>query len=77
MYKRVRDLREDHDFTQQYVADILCVARSTYRDYEIGKINIPNTVLVKLADFYDTTTDYLLERTDDPSPCKSAAQKKR
>lgn len=61
---RVRDLREDNDFTQQQIADFLHITQATYSDYESGKINIPLEALCKLADFYHTTADYLLGRTD-------------
>lgn len=68
MYKRIRDLREDHDLKQITVANILQITQSTYSKYERGAREIPLASLIKLADFYDTTTDYLLGRIDNPAP---------
>ena len=70
MRERIRNLREDKDLSQKQVADLLCVAQTTYSDYELGKINIPIEALKKLALFYDTSIDYLLELTDTPAPYK-------
>lgn len=66
-FLRIRALREDHDKTQQEIADFLNMHRSVYRRYEKGLREIPVWALVKLADYYQTSTDYLLGRTDDPS----------
>lgn len=66
--KRLRDMREDGDLTQQTVADILNMHRSVYRRYESGQRETPAWVVVKLADYYHVSTDYLLGRTDDPTP---------
>lgn len=66
--KRIRDLREDADKTQQYIADYLNMHRSVYRRYEGGQRETPAWVVMKLADFYHVSTDYLLGRTDDPTP---------
>ncbi len=63
-YKRIRDLREDHDMTQRQVATILEITQPQYFRYEQGYRDIPTDLLIKLADLYDTTTDYILERTD-------------
>lgn len=68
MHKRLRDLREDRDWSQRELAVKLNVAQTTYSDYELGKLNIPIEVLVKLAEIYNTSIDYLLELTDNPSP---------
>ena len=62
--KRLRDLREDGDLTQQTVADILNMHRSVYRRYESGQRETPAWVVVKLADYYHVSTDYLLGRSD-------------
>ncbi|WP_050697113.1 helix-turn-helix domain-containing protein [Anaeromassilibacillus senegalensis] len=70
MYKRIRELREDNDLGQKELADYLQVHQTTYSDYELGNLNIPNAALVKLAEYYGTSTDYLLELTDDPRPYK-------
>ena len=64
MYKRIRDLREDRDLSQKQVAQMLGMSQTGYSKYETGENDIPTIVLIKLADFYGTTTDYLLERTD-------------
>ena len=65
MYKRIRDLREDKDLTQKQVAAMLGMSQTGYSKYETGENDIPTQILIKLADFYKTTTDYILERTDD------------
>ena len=64
MYRRIRDLREDRDLTQKQVAQMLGMSQTGYSKYETGENDIPTVVLIKLADFYQTSTDYLLERTD-------------
>lgn len=66
--ERIRNLRIDHDLSQQEMADMLHVSQSVYCDYELGKIGYPLEVIIKLADFYGTSTDYLLERTDEMRP---------
>lgn len=71
MYKRLRDLREDHDQKQETIAHYLHVTQATYSRYENGLVDIPTEVLIKLARFYQTSTDYLLGLTDDPTPRKS------
>lgn len=58
--KRIRELREDHDLTQQQLADILHVSQSTYSSYELGLYSIPVQAVVALAAFYQTSTDDLL-----------------
>ena len=66
MYKRIRDLREDHDIKQQDIADYLKCTQSCYSLYENGQRDIPTDVLIKLADYYNVSIDYLLGRTDNP-----------
>lgn len=68
MYDRIRALREDQDLTQAQIASYLSVHQTTYSDYEIGKLNVPVQVLEKLADFYETSIDYLVNRTDVRKP---------
>ena len=63
-YPRIRNLREDNDLSQIEVAKYLNVAQRTYSNYETGGRNIPVQIVVKLAKFYNTTTDYLLGLTD-------------
>ena len=67
-YPRLRDLREDHDLTQTQVAKLLNMSQTGYSKYETGENDIPTQVLLKLADFYGTSVDYLLGRTDEPRP---------
>ncbi len=66
-YKRVRDLREDHDMSQRKVAEHLHMAQSQYWLYERGYRDLPTDILIALADLYNTSTDYILGRTDDPA----------
>lgn len=67
-YKRIRELREDHDMTQQQVADLLSMKQPQYNRYERGFRDIPSDILIALADLYNTSTDYILERTDINKP---------
>ena len=62
--KRLKDLREDNDLTQQDIANYLEITRQQYSLYEIGKRTIPIDLLDKLANFYHTSTDYILNRTN-------------
>ena len=68
MLQRLKDFREDKDISQKKMAEILNVAQTTYSDYELGKINIPLNTLKKLALFFDTSIDYLLDLTDVSKP---------
>jgi len=68
MYIRIRNLREDKDYTQARMAAYLNIHQTTYSDYEIGKTNIPIQVLAKIADLFGTSIDYLIERTDHKKP---------
>ena len=69
MYRnRLRDLREDRDLKQAALADYLQIHQTTYSDYELGKLNVPINVLHALADYYDTSIDYLLGRTPVKKP---------
>ena len=65
--KRLRDLREDNDKTQQQIADMLNMHRSVYLRYESGEREIPVWAVIKLAGYYRVSTDYLLGLTDDPA----------
>ena len=62
--KRIRNLRVDKDMTQADIAKYLNVSQRTYSRYENDDRSIPLEQLIKLADFYQTSVDYLLERTD-------------
>ncbi|MBE6760445.1 MAG: helix-turn-helix transcriptional regulator [Ruminococcaceae bacterium] len=68
MFKRVRDLREDHDMTQKQMSEYLQIHQTTYSDYELGNLNIPIDVLIRLAKLYGTSIDYIVGLTDDPKP---------
>lgn len=69
-YKRIRDLREDKDMTQTQMGEILFCSQRVYSNYERGDIDIPTTVLIKLANFHKVSVDYLLNRTDNPKTNK-------
>lgn len=65
-YKRVRELREDNDKTQIEVSKYLNMKQPQYYRYETGLRDIPSDILIALAKYYNTTTDYILELTDNP-----------
>jgi transcriptional regulator with XRE-family HTH domain len=67
-FSRIRDLREDHDKTQKDIAEYLIMKRGVYQRYESGRREIPAWALIKLADYYQTSTDYILGRTDRREP---------
>ncbi|MBS4959664.1 MAG: helix-turn-helix transcriptional regulator [Clostridiales bacterium] len=64
-FEKIRNLREDHDYTQEEIAKILFVSQATYSDYESGKINIPIEAFIRLAQFYGTSIDYLVGLTEE------------
>jgi transcriptional regulator with XRE-family HTH domain len=68
MYQRMKDLREDNDLKQKEVAEVILISRSAYANYERGIRDISAEVLGVLADFYDTSVDYIMGRTDEKSP---------
>lgn len=68
MYQRLRDLREDNGKKQSEIAALLSCTQQAYSTYERGERDIPSKVLIKLADYYNTSVDYLLGRTDNPAP---------
>lgn len=69
MYEhKIRDLREDRDLTQKELARLLKIHQTTYSDYELGRLNVPVSVLHQLADFYGVSVDYLLGRTGEKKP---------
>ena len=71
VYEHIRSLREDKDYTQRQIAEFLNIHQTTYSDYELGNLNVPAEILIKLAQLYKTSTDYILGLTDDPTPPKS------
>ena len=76
MYERMRNLREDKDLKQKDIAKMLNVAQTTYSDYENGKINMPTSILIKLAELYNTSIDYLLGMTDNPRPYERSTRRR-
>ena len=64
LYQRIRELREDHDLTQVQMGKILSCSQRVYSNYERGELDIPTEILIKFADFYEVTVDYLLNRTE-------------
>ena len=63
-YRRIRDLREDHDLTQRQLAAMLGISQPQYNRYEQGYRDIPTDLLLKLAEIFNTSTDYILGRTN-------------
>ena len=73
-YKRIRELREDHDKTQRDIAVELNMTQPQYWRYEQGYRDIPTDVLIRLAKMYETSVDYILELSDDSRPPRQNAQ---
>ncbi len=65
-YRRLRDLREDKDLNQTQVARYLGMSQTGYSKYETGENDVPTEILIKLADFYGTSIDYILGQTNNP-----------
>ena len=63
-YPRLRDLREDKDLSQREMGEILSCSQRVYSNYERGELDIPTEILIKLAKFHKTSTDYILGLTD-------------
>ena len=76
-YKRIRELREDHDLTQVYMAHYLNVNQRTYSRYENGERSVPLELLCRIADDCKVSVDYLLERTDIKRPYPSSHQARK
>ena len=68
MYERIRNEREDCDMTQAAMARLLNIHQTTYSDYELGNLNIPIPVMIKLAELFNTSIDYLVGCTDEKTP---------
>ena len=66
MFRRIRDLREDRDLNQTQVARILGMSQTGYSKYETGENDLPTSVLIRLAEFYGVSIDYILNQTDNP-----------
>lgn len=67
-YQRLKDLREDKDLVQKEVAAFLGIDQRVYSNYETGKREIPTRFVIALAEFYNTSTDYILGRTNNTKP---------
>ncbi len=76
MYRRIRDLREDKDYTQTQMGEILNCSQRVYSNYERGDIDIPTQILIRLARFHHTSVDYLLELTDVKTAYPSRGEKR-
>ena len=68
VYRRIRDLREDRDLTQTQLGKHLGIAQRTYSNYECGERTIPTELLIQLAQFYNTSIDYLVGMTEEKRP---------
>ena len=66
-FKNLRSIREDKDIKQKEIAAYLNVSQNTYSQYETGVISLTADILIKLANYYDVSIDYLLDRTDNPN----------
>ena len=75
MQNRIRDLREDADLTQKQISEYLKMSQTGYSKYETGENDIPTAVWSKLADFYNTSVDYLMKKTDVKQPYPKPSKK--
>ena len=66
MYRRIRDLREDHDLKQRQLAEYLNCSQQVYSNYELGQRDIPTDVLINLSNLYNVSVDYILGLTNNP-----------
>lgn len=71
-YSRLRDLREDHDLTQDALVEILKMHKTTYTNYEQGKREIPFSLAIRLAEYYNVSLDYIAGLTNDPKPLQGS-----
>lgn len=69
-FQRIQDLRVDSDLSQRQLGEILHISQRSYSHYETVSRGIPIEMLIRLADYYDTTIDYLVGRTDNKAPVK-------
>ena len=67
-FERIRNLRIDNNYTQRQIAEYLNIKQNTYSQYEIGVLNYPVDVLIRLALFYNVSLDYMLELTNEKTP---------
>ena len=73
-YRRLKDLREDHDLTQTQLVELLGMHKTTYTNYEQGKREIPFSLVIRLARLYDVSIDFIAEFTDEPLPLPSSGR---
>ena len=66
IFRRIRDLREDHDLKQKDLAELLNCSQQVYSNYELGQRDIPTEILIRLSQYYNVSVDYLLGLTDHP-----------
>ena len=74
--KRLRDLREDRDLTQTKVAKMIGCSQTTYSRYENGIIDVPTDIMNRLADIYEVSVDFIMERTDIKKPYEKPKDKR-
>ena len=67
MFRRIRELREEHDLNQTAVAKMLGMSQTGYSKYETGENDLPTDVLIKLSSFYNVSIDFILDQTDNPA----------
>ena len=67
-FPRLKELRESKNLSLKQISEILSVSQTTYLNYELGKINVSISILIKLATCYNTSVDYMMGMTDDPIP---------
>lgn len=70
MYRRIRDLREDHDLKQRQLAEYLHCSQQVYSNYELGQRDVPTEILIALSNLYNVSVDYILGLTSNPKRCK-------
>lgn len=68
IFERIHNLREDKDWSQEYVVSLLCISQRSYSHYEKGERGLPTDILLKLADIHKISTDYILNQTNNPKP---------
>ncbi len=76
-YTRIRSLREDTDMNQTQFAAIIGMSQTGYSKYETGENDVPTVILMKLADYYNTSIDYILGRTDQRTPYPPSRSQKK
>lgn len=75
LFERIKSLREENSYTKAQLADYLCVVQRTYSNYENGAVRVPTRILIKLADYYGTSMDYILGLTNETTPYEGGGGK--